>query len=125
MKCPKCEGELQTIQHEELIVDRCTNCQGLLMKSDMLRKMLAAPDSESYLDIGSEEKGKEFDKIEDIDCPVCNIAMDKMWDQVQTHIWKECCPRCGLTFLDAGEFTDLKYHTFSDIFKNFLKGTRG
>jgi len=99
-------------------------CEGLVFRGDMLDKMFKNPNSESVIDTGSTEIGKAFDRIGDIKCPDCNIDMDKMWDLRQTHIWKECCPQCGLTFLDAGEFTDLKQHTFSDLFKGWLKGIR-
>ena len=79
---------------------------------------------ETFLDIGSKSIGKKFDKVDDIQCPHCDVPMDKIVDPEQTHIWMEACPSCERIFLDAGEFTDLKYETFSDKIKNLLKGRR-
>jgi len=56
--------------------------------------------------------------------PRCSVKMDKVVDPKQTHIWMESCPSCYRVFLDAGEFSDLKYETFSDRIKNLLKGRR-
>jgi hypothetical protein len=38
----------------------------------------------------------------------------RMVDHEQTHVWYGRCPVCNGTWLDAGEFTDLK-HTPSSI----------
>ena len=90
----------------------------------MLSETFAQWMAESFLDVGAPSLGKKYDKIDDIDCPVCGVGMDKIEDPVQTHIWMESCPKCARVFLDAGELTDLKYETFSDKFKNLLKGKR-
>jgi hypothetical protein len=45
--------------------------------------------------------------------------MKKMSDPVQTHIKYEACEEHGLYF-DAGEFTDYKYETLMDIFRDFV-----
>ena len=47
---------------------------------------------ETFLDIGSPTIGKKFDKVEDIQCPHCNVDMDKIVDPNQTRIWMEACP---------------------------------
>lgn len=80
--------------------------------------------AESFLDVGAASLGRKYDKIDDIDCPNCNVAMEKIEDPVPSHIWMEACPSCERVFLDAGELTDLKYETFSDKIKSLLKGKR-
>ncbi len=50
--------------------------------------------------------------------------MDKTSDPEQTHSWMETCPQCNKIFLDAGEFTDLKYNTFLDRIRSWRKGQR-
>lgn len=75
-------------------------------------------------DTGSEALGKKYDKVDDIDCPKCNIRMDKIEDPDQPHIWFEACPACGSSFYDAGELTDLNEKSFSDLIKKFTKGSR-
>jgi hypothetical protein len=90
----------------------------------MLGKMRTEFMAETFLDIGSASIGKKFDKVEDIQCTHCKVDMDKIVDPHQTHIWMECCPSSDRIFLDAGEFSDLKYETFSDKIKGLLKGRR-
>ncbi|MFB3076822.1 MAG: zf-TFIIB domain-containing protein, partial [Lysobacterales bacterium] len=79
---------------------------------------------EAFLDIGHPKVGREYDKIDDIDCPECKVKMEKIIDPVQTHIWMEACPQCEKIFLDAGEFSDLKYETFMDKIKDLFRGKR-
>ena len=40
--------------------------------------------------------------------------MIKRQDEEQRHVWYEECQTCGGVFLDAGEFTDLKFKTLLD-----------
>ena len=125
MDCPKCAGELETKTHgDDIKLERCRTCYGLLVKGFMLEKMREEFMAETFLDIGSASIGKKFDKVGDIQCPHCKVDMDKIVDPQQTHIWMECCPSCDRIFLDAGEFSDLKYETFSDKIKGLLKGRR-
>lgn len=125
MDCPKCGGELISKSHgENISLERCRVCYGLLVETHVLDKMREEWMAETFLDTGPASIGKKFDKVEDIDCPHCSVKMDKVVDPKQTHIWMESCPSCYRVFLDAGEFSDLKYETFSDRIKNLLKGRR-
>ncbi len=124
MQCPKCKGDLETKEHQHIRVERCNRCYGMLLEPHMLNETFAEWMAETFLDVGATSLGKKYDKIDDIACPICNVAMDKIEDPVQTHIWMESCPSCNRVFLDAGELTDLKHETFSDKFKSLLKGKR-
>lgn len=125
MDCPKCDGELETKTHgEDISVERCTNCYGIFAEIPMLDKMKEEWMIETFLDIGSSSVGRKYDKIDDIECPICKIEMTKIEDEEQSHIWMESCPLCHRVFLDAGEFTDLKYKTVADFVKKLLKGRR-
>ena len=122
MKCPKCQGQMQEKSYGHKIrVRRCENCFGLFCKPDMLAEMLEEWMSE-VLDCGKANVGKEFDKIENIDCPECQVEMEKIFDQKQPHIWLESCNQCNGIFFDAQEFTDLKYITLLDFFRDIVKG---
>ena len=124
MECPKCQDQMQNISYGHKIrARRCENCFGLFCKPDMLEEMLHEWMSEA-LDCGSKKIGKLFDDIDNIDCPECHVKMERIADTKQTHIWLESCNQCGGTFLDAKEFTDLKYFTFPDLFRNIYKGRR-
>lgn len=124
MDCPKCTGQLETKRHEGIRIERCDTCYGILAEHYMLDEMKVGFMSETFLDVGKPEIGRKYDKVGDINCPVCKIQMDKVVDPDQTHIWLESCPKCLRVFLDAGEFTDLKYETFADKFKGIFKGKR-
>ena len=125
LECPKCGSGMETkLYGPKISIERCTQCYGMLVEADVLTQMRKEWMVEAFLDIGHPQVGKEYDKIEDIECPVCHTCMDKVTDPVQTHIWLEVCPTCDRIFLDAGEFSDLKYETFMDKIKGLLKGKR-
>ena len=125
MQCPKCHAEMETkLYGPRISVERCTNCFGLYVHPDVLTEMRGEWMAEAFLDIGHPKLGKQYDKIDDIECPECKVQMDKIVDPVQTHIWMESCPSCSRIFLDAGEFSDLKYETLSDKFWDLVKRRR-
>ena len=125
MQCPKCESPMDTKSYGNLItLERCTNCFGMLVAPEVLTQMKQEWMADALLDIGHPKVGKAYDAIDEIDCPVCNVRMDKIMDPVQTHIWMESCPNCEKIFLDAGEFTDLKYETLMDKFRDLVTGKR-
>jgi Zn-finger nucleic acid-binding protein len=122
MECPKCNSDMEKITYEKIQVDRCTNCKGIWF--DMLEheQLKAIEDSQS-IDIGEPKVGKEYNKIDKIECPVCHTQMIRMVDRTQPHIWYEGCTSCYGVFFDAGEFGDYKEETILDFFKDlFTKG---
>lgn len=125
MECPKCRRDMREVSYGQKIrINRCTHCFGLFCKPEMIEEMLEEWMADEILDRGSKKIGKQFDKIDDIDCPECSVRMDKIYDQTKTHIWLESCSRCGGVFFDAWEFTDFKYVTVVDFFRDILKGKR-
>ncbi len=126
LNCPKCNGVLENkkVGDENISVHRCNKCLGLFVPAGVTRKLFAIWGPHTNVDTGSETIGKKFDSVDDIECPKCKIRMDKIEDNDQPHIWLENCSNCGATFFDAGELTDLKEKSLSDIFKSYLKGKR-
>jgi Zn-finger nucleic acid-binding protein len=125
MNCPKCAGTLEPKTYgRKITVQRCTACAGLFCKPDALLEMKKEWMADAVLDTGDAQVGKQMDKIEDVDCPECGTRMDKVADERQKHIWFESCSNCSGMFFDAGEFSDLKYDTFMDRVRGFLKGGR-
>jgi len=125
LNCPKCDGQLERkAVAEGIAVERCNKCHGLLVPAGVTNKLLAIWGHDTNVDTGPAAIGKKYDSVDDINCPRCKIRMDKIEDVHQPHIWIENCSSCGATFFDAGELTDLKEKTISDIFKNFLRGKR-
>ncbi|MCP4129745.1 MAG: zf-TFIIB domain-containing protein [bacterium] len=124
MQCPKCNAEMEKVAHENIEVDRCTGCHGIWF--DMLEhEDLKSLDGSEKIDIGDAEVGAKYNKIADINCPVCSIKMIPMVDKDQPHIWYEACITCGGVYFDAGEFKDFKESTALDFFKDIKAGERG
>jgi hypothetical protein len=49
--------------------------------------------------------------------------MTKLNDKKQSHLEYEACEEHGV-FMDAGEFTDFKYETLLDIFRDLVASLR-
>jgi Zn-finger nucleic acid-binding protein len=125
MECPKCEANMHVKTYGGKIrVNCCDDCGGLFCNQAVLNEMLDEWMSEVILDKGSRKKAKYYNLISDIDCPVCHVQMEKIYDPEQVHIWLEQCESCGGTFLDAGEFTDLKHITMAGKAQDFIQGKR-
>lgn len=122
IKCPKCERGMERVIFDDLEIDRCTHCGGIWFDSgeaEALKDRAAA----EFLDTGDRAAGKEWDMVEDIDCPRCGKAMLKSSDAKQSHIWIEYCKDHGM-FLDAGEFKDYAQENWTDWFRDRLRGKR-
>ena len=123
MNCPKCNSLMEKIEYQSIEIDRCTNCYGLWF--DMLEaEHLKAMKGSEQIDIGDPETGEQFNKIEKINCPKCNIQMGKIVDIKQSHIWYETCGICYGLFFDAGEFKDYKEENIFDYFKEIFSKPR-
>lgn len=44
MRCPKCGDKLEEITFQEIMVDRCTGCQGVWLDSGELERLTARED---------------------------------------------------------------------------------
>ncbi len=87
MGCPKWGGGLEAKKHGEGIsLERCRVCYGLLARPFVLEKMREEWMIEAILDFGSKSIGKTIDKVDEIQRPHCEVAMDKIVDPEQTHI---------------------------------------
>jgi Zn-finger nucleic acid-binding protein len=124
MACPKCSHEFEVKTFQGVTVERCTGCFGLFCTPEAIEIGRETWRAEAFLDFGHDATGKVNDSIDEIDCPECQVRMDKISDPEQPHIWMEACPQCFKVFLDAGEFTDLKFKTFADKFRTWRKGKR-
>ena len=123
MQCPKCDAAMEEVTYgKDMTIDRCTSCKGIwfdLGEAEMLKSKWMS----EFIDSGDPVIGKEYNKVVDINCPTCGKEMDKIADPAQPHIWYEVCQEHGMYF-DAGEFTDYKYETLMDKFRDLIKGRR-
>jgi Zn-finger nucleic acid-binding protein len=123
MQCPKCEGAMEQVKYQRVSIDRCVNCKGIWFKPESLTRLKDMWMSE-FLDKGDPAVGRLYNQREDVCCPECGKKMDKEIDEKQTHIWYESCPDGHGVYFDAGEFTDWKYDTLMDRFRDFFSKTR-
>lgn len=131
MQCPKCNEMMEEVHAAyQDYAHRCLDCRGLFVSrsamSSLCREWFKWPNrkTEEYIDTGSAAKGREYDVVDDIDCPACGVRMSHVSVDRQTHIWLEQCNECGGIFFDAGELTDARYRTFIDWIKDRVKGRR-
>ena len=106
---------------DEIAVNRCDVCAGLWVKPEALQKMKEAWLAEAVLDIGDPRVGSSLNDLGAISCPEGHGVMEAKADEQQSHIWFEQCSTCHGIFLDAGEFTDLKFNTVMDRVRGLLK----
>lgn len=123
MKCPKCKANMEKVEYQSIEVDRCLNCHGLWFELMELESLVALDGSE-VIDDGHAEAGEQFNAVDRIVCPACITPMVRMVDKNQPHIWFEKCSDCSGSFLDAGEFRDLKEKTLGDFLKDLFTSAR-
>ena len=119
MDCPKCKAPMEEATMERMVVDRCTECQGIWFDSGEAERLKDKWMSE-FLDSGDVKMGKANNAITDADCPICAKPMEHVKDADQPHIGYEVCRDHGMYF-DAGEFTDYKNHTIWEKMTKFMR----
>jgi Zn-finger nucleic acid-binding protein len=97
-------------------IDRCSSCQGLWFELLELEELQQLKGSE-VVDQGSALTGALRDEQTKVVCPVDGVPMVRMVDTRQPHIWFETCQICNGSFLDAGEFRDMKEHTLAEFLR--------
>ncbi|MET0581942.1 MAG: zf-TFIIB domain-containing protein [Pseudoxanthomonas sp.] len=117
MQCPKCSNAMNEVPDLPAKAFRCSHCNGVwfeMLAHEQLVEFAAR------IDTGSAEQGQEYNRIDRIDCPVCEGRQDliRMVDPQQPHIWFESCQNCFGRFYDAGEFTDFTEHSFMEWLKD-------
>ena len=120
MECPKCNSAMQELKietlHGQVVIDKCENCSGLWFDNGEAEQLKGDWMAE-FVDSGDPEVGKSYNTVRDIQCPRCGKSMKKLKDPIQKHLEYEGCEEHGV-FMDAGEFTDYKYETLLDIFRD-------
>lgn len=113
-----------TVAYGGASIERCSHCRGMWFPASGLENLLNTKGAQS-IDVGDPEVGRKMDAIDGIGCPSGHVPkMIRMVDPDQTHIWYERCPVCGGTWLDAGEFSDLKHDTIADFFRDLFRRER-
>ncbi|MEJ2482233.1 MAG: MFS transporter, partial [Gemmatimonadota bacterium] len=116
MRCPKCRSDMQQLDVDGTVIDRCPRCHGLWFDAGEMETLRDKETAEA-IDTGSARRGRRFDNIDQYRCPRCGGVMARVVDPQQRHIGYETCTQCGGSYFDAGEFRDLSQLTLSDVFK--------
>lgn len=119
MRCPKCRSDMDEIELNGTIIDRCASCSGLWFDEGEV-EALSNKEAAAEIDTGAASTGKQHNLIDEYRCPRCGGHMEKKVDPQQRHIWYESCVDCHGAFFDAGEFRDLAQVTISDFFKRMI-----
>lgn len=117
MECPKCQAKMEVVRFEETEVDRCVRCGGLWFDR-LEHELLQRQAGSEAIDTGPTWQAAMHDLQEKVFCPVDGVLMARMVDSAEPNIWVESCPACHGTFLDAGEFTDLKGHALRALLRH-------
>jgi Zn-finger nucleic acid-binding protein len=107
---------MEVVRFEDTEVDRCVRCGGLWfdrLEHDLLKRRAGS----EAIDTGPTWQAAMHDVQQRVFCPVDGVLMARMVDAAQPPIWVECCPTCGGTFLDAGEFSELKEHALAELLR--------
>lgn len=121
MDCPKCTGTLSALTiGDDINLHRCDRCHGLWCQPEELTRLKSEWMSEALVDVGNPKVGQQLDRLDDVACPLGHGTMAKHADDEQRHVWYEQCPQCEGIYLDAGEFTDLKFKTLVDWIRGVL-----
>jgi PAT family beta-lactamase induction signal transducer AmpG len=123
MRCPKCRADMQQLDVDGTVIDRCNRCHGLWFDEGEL-EALRDKDIAEAVDTGNVRQGRQHNAIDQYRCPRCGGHMDHVIDEEQVHIGYETCTDCGGSYFDAGEFRDLSQITLSDFFKKLAMPLR-
>ena len=118
MECPKCQAHMEVVRFEATDVDRCVRCGGLWFDGLEAEELSGRAGSE-VIDSGPAWRAPMHNEQGKVFCPVDGTLMDRMADRSYPRIRLESCPRCHGTFLDAGEFTDVKERELGELLRRW------
>lgn len=103
MRCPKCDNEMEEANYDNVVVDRCSSCQGIWFDTgeaeELSRRWIA-----EFIDTGDAEIGMIHNEENTVACPRCGETMNRMVAMEAGALQFEQCDEHG-KFFDAGEFT--------------------
>ena len=102
-RCPRCQGELKTVEKDDVTVEVCLQCAGIYLDRGELDKLAASTaGSVEYCSATSAET-VENDRAR-IQCVKCSSEfMSRIQFLTLTDIFLDRCDACGGFWLDQGE----------------------
>lgn len=122
--CPKCKTEtLKETQHQKEIIDVCTECGGLWFEKNEVNRMIS--------EINDGAVGEKYESnfgeplgISDMDCPECQLSMEKRYliEGYNTEI--DVCRHCDGSWIDRDELEEVQNsHELKENLANLNKTT--
>ena len=109
MKCPTCSDLMIVVEHNQIELDYCTNCQGVWFDSAELELLLESMKLESlnlFLNnIINLPEAKSLEKKRR--CPICKHKMKKTTIGQQPEILIDVCQEGHGLWFDSGEVGQL------------------
>jgi Zn-finger nucleic acid-binding protein len=109
VKCPACSEPMIVVEHNQIELDYCTNCQGVWFDSEELDLLLESMNLESlnlfHNNIINFPEAKSLEKKRR--CPICNQKMKKTTIGQQPEILIDVCQEGHGLWFDSGEVGQL------------------
>ena len=121
MKCPKCPGDLATVEFKGVEFERCGTCSGLWFDAFEHEQLKALAGSES---VDAQAAAAPAGAIATLACPKCQQKLFRMLVPGQPHIVLDTCGACHGVFFDAGEFRDFKEETLGERLRDLVRIAR-
>lgn len=99
MLCPVCKKQMMILEHNEVELDYCPNCEGVWLDQGELELLLEMGDNMDLSDVSGSEKSKRR-------CPRCHKRMIK-GNFPGTEVEVDICTRDGGLWLDKGELQQI------------------
>ena len=105
MRCPTCHNMMIVVEHEQIELDYCPDCEGVWFDAGELELLLETMQlQQSILSIDNilttqEAKSKEKKRK----CPICNKKMKKSTVGHDPEVLIDACSRGDGLWFDAGE----------------------
>ncbi len=117
--CPRCKVSLLKDQREGVEVEKCSFCQGHLLRGGLLERMIAREQREYSLDEikkartwRNTQQGplKDRDNFPEIKCPYCQNSMSKCIHSALTQVVVDRCTGddCRAIWCDGGELETIE-----------------
>ena len=108
MQCAKCSGTLQSLHVNDIVIDRCDQCEGIWFDRQELTQILRADQAhalEERAHSGSFSASRADSRPGR--CPRCSVALERVASLLVSDIGYDSCPDCLGVWLDKGELGEL------------------